>query len=263
MGRESDLPLLAETEGPAVRVLNRHGRGAAVLVCEHASRMIPAAFGGLGLDAAARVSHAAWDIGALDLALELMAELDAPLVAARISRMIYDCNRPPEAADACPVQSERIAIPGNAGLSPADKRRRVQAIYDPFRAAVARTLDNRPGRPAMITVHSFTPVWHGRRREVELGVLHDDDPALARTVLRLARARTPLRAEMNQPYSAADGVTHSLRAHALPRGLPNVMLEIRNDLVDSPEGVARIAALLAPVLRQAVAEHAPAAEPAP
>jgi predicted N-formylglutamate amidohydrolase len=255
MGCDSE-PLLADTEAPSVRVLNPHGRGQAVLVCEHASRMIPAALNGLALTPEARLSHAAWDIGARDLALELMTELDAPLVAARISRLVYDCNRPPEAPDACPAQSERFAIPGNAGISAEDKARRVAEVYLPFADAVSTTLDRHPGRPALITLHSFTPVYNGQRRDVELGILHDADDRLAQAVLRLARDRTPLRSEMNQPYSASDGVTHTLRTHAGPRGLVNVMIEVRNDLIDSPEGVARIAALLAPVLRQAMAELA-------
>jgi predicted N-formylglutamate amidohydrolase len=258
MEGESEPLLLSDPDGPAVRVLNPHGRGRAVLVCEHASRMIPAALDGLGLSPEARVSHAAWDIGARDLAIELMAELDAPLVAARISRLVYDCNRPPEAPDACPAQSERFAIPGNAGLTVAARARRVAEVYQPFTAALAATLDRHPGQPALITLHSFTPVYHGRRRTVELGVLHDADDRLARAVLGLARERTPLITEMNQPYSASDGVTHTLRTHAGPRGLANVMIELRNDLIDTPEGVARIAALLAPVLRRAIAETAQA-----
>lgn len=259
MGRDCDH-LLGDSETPPVRVLNPHGRGRAVLICEHASPMIPASLNGLGLTAQARQSHVAWDIGARDLALELMAELDAPLVAARISRLVYDCNRPPEAADACPAQSERFAIPGNAGLDAADRHRRVAEVYRPFADAVAATLERHPGRPALITVHSFTPVYNGLARAVEMGVLHDADDRLARALLMLAREQTPLRCEMNQPYSAGDGVTHTLRTHAGARGLANVMIEMRNDLIDTPEGVARVAALLAPVLRQAMAEVAQGAE---
>lgn len=256
MAGETDSLLLDATERPAVRVYNPHGRGAAVLVCEHASRLIPAALADLGLDEAAQRSHAAWDIGALKLALELMAELDAPLVAARISRLVYDCNRPPDAPDAIPQRSERFNIPGNTGLDPAQLAARVREVYDPFRVALTDTLDRRPVPPVMITIHSFTPVYHGRQRTVELGVLHDADDRVAQSLLREASRRTPLRVEMNQPYSATDGVTHTLRHHAIARGLPNVMIEVRNDLLDTPRGIARIAAMLAPVLCDVVAEHA-------
>lgn len=254
MTGEPDSPLLSVHEHPPVRVFNRHGTGGAVLVCEHASRLIPAALGNLGLDPQAQCSHAAWDIGALELAFDLSAELDAPLVAARVSRLVYDCNRPPEAMDAIPARSERFDIPGNAALDPKRRADRARAVYEPFCAALADTLDRQPAPPVMITVHSFTPVFHGQPRTVEMGILHDADDRVARALLREASRRTPLRVGMNQPYAAVDGVTHSLRLHALPRRLPNVMIELRNDLLDTPRGVARIAAMLAPVLRDVVAD---------
>ncbi len=245
---------MEQSERPAVQVLNPHGRGGAVLVCEHASRFIPAALNDLGLDEDARTSHAAWDIGALDLATALMTELDVPLVAARISRLVYDCNRPPESADAMPAQSERFAIPGNAALRDAQRAARVREVYTPFCTAVSETLDRSATPPVMITIHSFTPVFCGQPRRIELGVLHDSDTRAAQIVLRQARQHTDLRVAMNEPYTAADGVTHSLRLHAVTRGLANVMIEIRNDLIDSAAGVDRTAAQLVPVLRAMITE---------
>lgn len=261
------VQLLAPGETPAARVLNGEGAAPAVLVCEHASRAIPAALDGLGLSAEAAASHAAWDIGALELAIQLMGELDAPLVVSCVSRLVYDCNRPPEAPDAVPARSERYDIPGNAGLDPAARQARVDQVYAPFRDLLTAVLDRKsaaPGRaPVLITVHSFTPVYNGARRDVELGILHDSDDRLARRLLEEARARTDLNCALNAPYSARDGVTHTLRSHALPRGIANVMLEIRNDLLGDAAGVAAIAAALAPILRDLVAEFAPPREAGP
>lgn len=256
MASPTESPLLSETEGPAARVLNPHGRAQAILVCEHASRFIPAALNGLGLDDAAARSHAAYDIGAMDLAIDLMGALDAPLVAGRVSRLVYDCNRPPHSPSAMPERVEQIAVPGNRNLSGQDRARRVQDIYDPFRSLLGATLDAAPAPPLVITIHSFTPVWSGAPRAVELGLLHDADDAAARMLLALAQDRTDLRCALNEPYSAADGVTHTLREHAVPRGLPNVMIEVRNDLVDSPAGVVRVSGLLAPLLRDLIVRFA-------
>lgn len=256
MTTTDESPLLAPDEGPAAHVLNAHGAAPAVLVCEHASRFIPAALDGLGLGDEVAKSHAAWDIGALDLAKALMQMLDTPLVAARVSRLVYDCNRPPESSESIPVQSEIYHIPGNTGLSEGQISARVRDIYTPFRDLAGQVLDQHPTPPMLITIHSFTPVYNGQSRPVELGILHDEDDRLARALLGQARQRTGLRTEMNQPYSAADGVTHTLRDLAGRRGLANVMIELRNDLIDTPDGVSRIAGLLGPVLNDVIREFA-------
>ncbi|NQW10154.1 MAG: N-formylglutamate amidohydrolase [Alphaproteobacteria bacterium] len=108
-------------------ILNADGAGSVVLICEHASTRIPARYGTLGLSLEARSGHIAWDPGAREVALRLMGILDAPLVASRISRLIYDCNRPPE-------RSERFDVPGNRDLSETQRHDRQRCVYDPFRA---------------------------------------------------------------------------------------------------------------------------------
>lgn len=238
---------------PAV-VENGDAVGRVLLVCEHASRWIPEEWGTLGLDEAARQAHIAWDPGALGLARALAARLDATLVHAPVSRLVYDCNRPPEAPGAMPERSEIYDIPGNDGISAEERLARTRAVYLPFHAAVQTQIAARLARgpaPVMVTVHSFTPVYHGETRTVELGILHDSDDRLAQALLAEAGA-TGLRAELNAPYSATDGVTHSLRLQALPYGLLNVMLEVRNDLIASPEAETDVADRLAPALARAV-----------
>jgi predicted N-formylglutamate amidohydrolase len=237
-----------------VEIENAGATGPWLIVCEHASNVFPSPWGELGLGAEAREAHIAWDPGALALARGLAARLDAPLVAARVSRLIYDQNRPPDAPGAMAARSELWDVPGNRGLTAQARQARVASVYLPFHAAlggqVARMLAGGL-HPALVTVHSFTPLWYGQPREVECGVIHDTDPMLARAVLAAARRRTGLRAELNAPYSAADGVTHTLKLHATPHGLPHAMLEIRNDLLASPSAAAAMADTLAPVLAEA------------
>ncbi|MBZ0129804.1 MAG: N-formylglutamate amidohydrolase [Rhodobacteraceae bacterium] len=224
---------------------------AALILCEHASNRFPARIGDLGLSDEAKISHAAWDPGALALATGMARHLRAPLVAATVSRLIYDCNRPPEAADAVPATSERFDIPGNRDLKPADRAARARAVYEPFSAEVSRVLDL--ARPqALVTIHTFTPVYFGQPREVEIGILHDSDTRLADHVLD-ATTGGPWKVMRNQPYGPADGVTHSLRKHALARGLANVMIEVRNDLVADAAGLAAIGAFLNDAVQRALA----------
>ena len=249
-------------DGP-VEVANGEGRGPALLLCEHASNHIPARYKGLGLGPDDRTSHAAWDPGARDLALKLSAALDSPLIAARVSRLVYDCNRPPEAESATPVQSETIEVPGNRDIGAIERAERVATIYEPFCAQVDAILAARRAvglATALITVHSFTPVWYGEPRKVEIGILHDDDSRLADAMLAAAAAIAPRRVERNSPYGPADGVTHSLRLHGLGNGLANVMIEVRNDLLRTGEDRQKMSEELLTLLRPALA--AVADEPA-
>lgn len=233
-----------------VEILNPSGASQVVLLCEHASHHIPADYARLGLSDDAGLSHAAWDPGARALTLKLAEALDAPVVASTVSRLVYDCNRPPEAASAMPEKSELIEIPGNVGLTQDQRDARTRAVYDPFCNAVAQVLDARGPDTVVVTVHSFTPLYFGKPRQVELGLLHDTDSRLVDAMLKAARGMDHRRIARNQPYGPEDGVTHSLQIHALRRGLANVMLEVRNDLLCSEVQTSAMAQDILGLLRQ-------------
>ncbi|WP_454286506.1 N-formylglutamate amidohydrolase [Rhizobium arsenicireducens] len=246
--------ILTEADGEAVAVDNPEGAGACLFVCEHASRRMPERADNLGLDADALVSHIAWDPGALDVAKRLSALLDGTLVHQCFSRLVYDCNRPPESLAAMPEKSEIHDIPGNHDLSPAERYARTAAIYVPFHDRISTILAERRtlGRKTVVvTVHSFTPVYMGRQRDVEIGILHDVDSRLADCMLA-ASAGGAYRVARNEPYGPQDGVTHSLRLHALPHGHLNVMIEVRNDLIRDEGGQRVVADYLAGLLRSSM-----------
>lgn len=245
-----------------VETENGTATGPFLVVCEHASNAFPDPFGTLGLGDAARIAHVAWDPGALGVARHLAGALDAPLVGACVSRLVYDLNRPPSSSGAMAARSESFDIPGNRALGADERIRRTEAIYLPFHTALHAEIARRMAAgnpPVIVTVHSFTPIWFGQPRAVEFGIIHDADPTLALAVLDAAKSQTKLDCRLNEPYSAADGVTHTLRLHATPYGLRNVMLEIRNDLIADPASQAAMARRLAPVLTAALASITPAA----
>jgi predicted N-formylglutamate amidohydrolase len=246
-----------QSDGPPVEVVNAEGKGVFVLVCEHASNRIPVSLNGLGLASPLLASHVAWDPGAAGVARAMSDALDAPLVRPRFSRLVYDCNRPPEAESAMPVRSETVDVPGNRNLTEAQRTARIAEVYVPFRDTLAALLSKRGGRdaePVLVTVHSFTPVYAGQQRTLDLGILHDSDGRLADALLRCVERRLDLVVRRNAPYGPEDGVTHTLASHAIPRGLLNVMLEIRNDLIADPAGQERMAILLSACLREALAD---------
>jgi predicted N-formylglutamate amidohydrolase len=244
---------LLENEEPPALVVNGDGRSPFVLICEHASNRLPRRLGTLGLATADLQRHIAWDLGAEPVARRLSQLTDAPLVLQRYSRLAYDCNRPPDSGDAMPEISETTAIPGNRNLSPADKLARIGEIYRPFHAAVTELLDRRAAggvRSLVVSIHSFTPVYKGERRTVELGILFDRDQRLPE---RLMPCFATVDARYNEPYGPGDGVLHSLNLHAAPRGLPHAMIEIRNDVLSDERGQAGWAERLAESFAQSAA----------
>jgi len=237
---------------PAPLVLNANGTSPIVLVCEHASHFIPPELDGLGLSNEAMDGHWAWDPGAMAVAEAMSARLDAPLVASQVSRLVYDCNRPPNASGAMVTRGEGFEIPGNAALNHDQRQARIDLVYEPFRAALAGVVATKAGAPVLVTIHSFTPVYYGKIRKVQLGILHDDDARFADAILQEAHCFTSLDVERNQPYAASDGVTHTLREHAINAGLLNVMLEIRNDLIATEGTQQAIAAMVSDLVLSAL-----------
>ena len=246
--------LLIEADGPAFELHNEKGQSPIVLVCEHASNCVPTQLKNLGLSLCQLETHVAWDPGAATLARKLSDAFDAPLVEARFSRLVYDCNRPPDAPSAMPSDTEVCPIPGNAKITHAGRAARTREIYEPFHMAVAKTLDRQrsAGRaPVLVTVHSFTPVFHGKARDVEIGLLHGQDNRLTQAMLETIKD-APYVVRSNEPYGPTDGVLHSIEKHLTSNSMPYVMIEIRNDLLAIDDGISDIFALLSRSISHAV-----------
>ena len=238
-------------------VINKSGKGRIVFVCEHASNYIPESFHRLGLSETQLQSHIAWDPGALSVAQSLAEIFDAPLVYSGISRLMYDCNRPPGEPSSIALKSEMDDIPGNFNLSDSAINSRIQLIYEPFVQAIddiTREQTERNMSPSIVTIHSFTPLYHGKTREVEVGILHDDDHRLADCFMANCDSEAPYVIRRNQPYGPADGVTHTLKERAMPGNLPNVMIEMRNDLIQDEAGIEKMVNFLAGVLKPSIAD---------
>ncbi len=247
--------LLGPEETPPFRVERAGARGPFLLVCEHAGRVVPRRLGTLGLAPHHFERHIAYDLGALELARALAARLDAPLVWQPYSRLVCDCNRRPEAASFISELSEDTPIPGNRGLSPEERRRRIEEVFRPFhdrvRELLERQLSAREGRLVFVTVHSFTPVFLGERREMEVGLLFNRHPQVARRVGPLLEARG-VRLAYNAPYAMSDEEDFTVPFHAERRGLPSLEIEVRQDLLARQGDIERWAGVLAEALAAAV-----------
>ncbi|MBA3563123.1 MAG: N-formylglutamate amidohydrolase [Gammaproteobacteria bacterium] len=232
--------LIGPQDPPPFELLNPHGEARALLVCDHASRAIPAGMNRLGLDELALERHIACDIGAGDLARGLAARLDAPAVLAGYSRLIVDCNRDLADPTAFPAVSDGERVPANAGLSPEGKALRAQCFYWPYHHAIAQALTRfreRDRVPAFISIHSFTPFFHQDDRPWHVGILWDQDPRMPVALMERLRKESGLRVGDNEPYSGRLPADYTVDHHAESARLPNVSIEVRQDLVETPEGV--------------------------
>jgi predicted N-formylglutamate amidohydrolase len=247
--------LLGPGDPPAFAIVNSAGRGRALLIADHAGRAIPRRLGRLGLDEAALARHIAWDIGIEATTRALSALLDAPAAIAGYSRLVIDCNRRLDDPTSIAQVSDNVEVSGNRGLSAAQRQGRAAACFHPYHQAIEDLVAARrcSGQPtALISMHSFTPAIDGVARPWHAGVLWHRDSRLPQPLLAALRAEPDLVIGDNQPYSGRDERGFSIQAHGEQHGLPHVLIELRQDQVDTPGGAAgwaaRLARLLGPIL---------------
>lgn len=250
--------LLAADEPAPYTVYNPEGSAATLIACDHAGNFIPRALGRLGLSEAHLERHIAYDIGVAPVARMLADTLDAPAVMATFSRLIVDPNRQLDDPTLVPRIADGTVVPGNEDLDAAAVERRLSAFFWPYHQAIAARLDamQAAGRvPALVMVHSFTPVMRGRERPWQVGVLWDRDPRLPQPVMERLAARG-IHVGDNEPYSGRHGHGYTQRVHGDGRGLANVLIELRQDLVDTRHGQCRWAQVLGEVLGELLADPA-------
>lgn len=245
------MTLLQPHEPPCVEVAQPTARSAFVFTCDHASHRIPVALGALGLPAAERWRHIAWDIGALAVAQGLATALDAVLVSSGYSRLVMDVNRAPSRPDAIPTLSEATVIPGNVGLSEAAVVARRREIFEPYHAAIEQLLDRRLAAQRAtiyVAIHSFTPVYKGAARPWQVALLSNRDRRVAELLLGALAGDPALCVGDNIPYRITDEGDYGIPVHGERRGLPHVLIEIRQDEITTGAGQQRWISRLAPLL---------------
>jgi predicted N-formylglutamate amidohydrolase len=247
-------------------VLDGRLDGGVLLLCDHASNALPAAYGTLGLSEGQFQRHIAYDIGAAIMTRTMAAILRAPALLTTYSRLLIDPNRGCSDPTLVMRVSDGAIVPGNRAVDAAEIARRRARFWQPYREAIDRTLDAMMATrmvPAVISLHSFTPSMKGVSRPWHVGLLWDDDPRLAFPLLQ-ALAREPdlqppeHRVGDNEPYDGAlPGDT--IDTHATRRGLANVLIEVRQDLIGSDADASawgvRLARLIAPILSRPDIHH--------
>lgn len=251
------LPWIGPDDPPPFEVVNLEGKAPVLLTCDHASAAIPRALRRLGLEESVLSRHIAWDIGAGEMARALARRLDALAVLSGYSRLLIDCNRSLASPTAIATEADGVPIPGNANLAPDERRMRAEAFYWPYHNAIADRLAdfNRRGvSPAVLSVHSFTPVLGGFERPWQIGVLWDEDPRIAKPLMAILKDRHGVAIGDNQPYAGRDNYGYTMEHHVVKAGLPQVLVEIRQDLIDTRHGVEAWFGILGPAFEEILSD---------
>lgn len=248
--------LLQPDEGPPFEILNPDSEKPVVLIADHATRFIPRALGNLGLDEASLLRHIAWDIGIAEVTRALAGHLGVTAVLSRFSRLVIDPNRPLGSPASIPEESDGVPVPGNRGLDPRARDLRAATFFAPYHAAIRRVLQIhlKAGRhPALISMHSFTPVLESSERPWKIGILWNEDPRLPRPLIAMLRA-LDIPVGDNEPYSGRDAHGYTQHVHGDDRRLANALIEVRQDLIDTHHGAEEWAAILGEILQAALAD---------
>jgi len=223
-----------------------------LLLCDHASAALPEGYGLLGLDPALFQTHIAYDIGAAQVTRALARRFGAAALLGRWSRLLIDLNRGADDPTLVMKLSDGSLIPGNRDAGPDGVARRLRDFHEPYHAAVTAELDRIGPKAAIISVHSFTPVWKGQARPWEVGVLWDTDKRLAKPLMARLSQHAFLYGD-NEPYSGALE-NDCLNRHGTKRGLPHVLVEIRQDLIATDVMAENFAGRIYHTLAAAIAD---------
>ncbi|MBI2234375.1 MAG: N-formylglutamate amidohydrolase [Micavibrio aeruginosavorus] len=249
-------PLLGPGDPPPFTVLNPDGRAKALLVCDHAATAVPAKLGLLGLGAEDYTRHYAVDIGVRSVTEQLSALIDAPAIVANYSRLVVDLNRDLQHPTAFAQSGEGKPVPGNITMTDEDRQCRIDEIYNPYHAALAGMIDGFLGRktiPLILSIHSFTSVFFRQKRPWEVGVMWTQDKRMAGAIIEFFRGKG-FNVGDNEPYDGRFLQGTTMNRHADSRRLPNVLIEIRNDMIRTAEGGVQWANYLKEFINQILAD---------
>ncbi|MDR1828668.1 MAG: N-formylglutamate amidohydrolase [Methylobacteriaceae bacterium] len=231
-------------------VINGAFESGILFLCDHASNAVPEDMHGLGLPPGELQRHIGWDIGAAAVTRALAAQFRAPAVLSTFSRLVIDPNRGRDDPTLVMKISDGAIVPGNRDADEAEVEARIRRFYDPYDHAVGGMIAAAVAAgfpPAIISMHSFTPVWHGTPRPWEIGILWRDDARLAGPLMESLRGQGFVVGD-NEPYiGVLDGDT--LYRHALTQGLRFVLIEVRQDLIATQEDTVLWAHIVARHIR--------------
>lgn len=247
--------LLTENDPLPISVVNSNGNPRFILTCDHASQAVPLHMNKLGLSQIDLDRHIAWDIGAANVTKKLAEILNAPAYLSCYSRLVIDCNRPLSSPTSIPTISDGTLIPANQNISIQEAKSRANAFFWPYHSRISDDLDRMSSKgatPIFTAIHSFTPkLTTGKQRPWHIGLLWEHDPRLVSPLREALNILVPdICIGENEPYAIVGPSDYSIPEHGFNRGLLHIEIEIRQDLISTPQGETEWAKYLAEALEK-------------
>jgi predicted N-formylglutamate amidohydrolase len=249
--KRSLVSLLEPNELPAVEVFNESGTCPLLLVCDHASKVVPAKLKNLGLNIAQLDCHIAYDIGAAEVTRHLAKNFNAKAILAGYSRLVIDVNREPKDPQSILKRSDKTIIPGNKELNEKARSSRIMSLFDPYHKAISDNLNHlskHEKQPALFSIHSFSPEFGDTPRPWDIGVLWNRDPRIAKPLMKKL-TRNGFNVGDNLPYSGLE-LAYTLNLHSQAAGLANCVIEINQDQIKNQAGIKRWVKILTKVMQE-------------
>jgi predicted N-formylglutamate amidohydrolase len=236
--QQQSRTVVADAADESFIVIGGHADAGLILLCDHAGNAFPPGYGTLGLPEGDLARHIAYDIGAAALVNAIAAALGVPAVLTRYSRLLIDPNRGNDDPTQIMRLSDGAIIPGNRHLDETEQAKRRRLYYEPYHQAIGAVIDAclaTGATPTLLSIHSFTESWKGVPRPWHVGILWDHDQRLARPLIEGFMSLGELIVGDNEPYKGSlEG--DCLWRHGTSRGLPNAIIEVRQDLIRDAAG---------------------------
>ena len=233
-----------------INIFNGDKESNFLVICDHASNFIPQEYNNLGLGESVLDTHIAYDIGAREVAIGLANILECPLIMPGFSRLLVDPNRGLDDRTLIMKISDRNKIPGNIyddlKKEKEERKYRINNFYRPYHRKIEECINRAREKglfPCIVSIHSFSPSWKGKERLFDLGFLWDKDDRMTKIFLRYFKENENLKIVDNKPYSGRLR-NDTLYKHATSRGLPHLLIEIKQDLISDQNKVLNMSNLL-------------------
>ena len=246
--------LTTEDPHPVERILSL-GPSQVLVVCDHAGREIPSIRQHQPLSEDDMKRHIAWDVNARSVAVKVAEKLRAPLVAQRYSRLVIDMNRPVESPESIPIVSDGTEIPFNKNLSDEERKSRIESIFWPYHNEIAKHLDDmHSSRMFVVAIHSFTPkLRNGPFRKWHVDLISRTRLEFVTSFQRRIQSKVPnLNIGLGDVFPMDAKRDFTLPFHAESRGIYNMSIEIRNDLIQNQDEIVYWGDLIAACLQSTV-----------
>ena len=224
-----------------------------LITCEHASNRLPAPWTWSENDLRLKEMHWAWDLGAEAFSRELSTELGCTGIVTRFTRLLIDANRALDQENLFREVADGRSVELNTRLRESDKTHRIETYWRPYHEAIEGLMDQQP-IDFLLSIHSFTPLYEGNPRSVEMGVLHDGScTELARYWHDRLETLSGMDVRLNEPYTGIGGYMYAASRHAERGNCATIEMEFRQDILENPEERARLIPMFAQVVRETLA----------